>query len=193
MLGHLRNIFRGINRMQSGEWVKNGGLQLSEKTIGIVGFGHIGTDLAELLGPFRCRLLVCDILDKSKDCARYGAKQVSYDELIQSADIVTFHVPGTPLTKNMLSSKEINAAKSSALVINTARGSIVDFDAITAAVKANRIAGYASDVFPKEPLSSKEYSIEQGFYFTPHIGGNADEAVLAMGRAAIRGLQDFWK
>lgn len=191
MLGHLRNIFRSINRMQSGEWTKFGGFQLSEKTIGIVGFGHIGTDLAALLKPFDCKILVHDILDKSKDCASLGAKQVSYEELIKNSDIITFHVPGGAATKHMFSKKEIQLAKESALLINTARGSIIDFDEVINAVRSKRLGGYASDVFPKEPLNSTEFKIEDGFYFTPHIGGNADEAIISMGRAAIRGLGTF--
>jgi D-3-phosphoglycerate dehydrogenase len=191
MLGHQRNIFRSINRMQNGEWTKNGGFELSNKTVGIVGFGHIGTDLASLLKPFGCKILVHDILDKNIECKTLDASQVSYPELLKLADIITFHVPGGEPTKNMFSQNEIALAKPFALVINTARGSIIDFDAVTNAVKTNRLGGYASDVFPTEPLTSKDFSVESGFYFTPHIGGNTDEAILAMGRAAIRGLKEF--
>ena len=191
MLGHQRNIFRSINRMQHGEWIKNGGFQLSEKTVGIVGFGHIGTDLAAILKPFGCQILISDILDKKQECHALGAKQVSYQDLLRSSDVITFHVPGGAQTKHMFSKKEILITKKSTLIVNTARGSIVDFDAVTHAVKIGGLGGYASDVFPFEPLLSKDYPIESGFYFTPHIGGNADEAILAMGRAAIRGLQEF--
>lgn len=191
MLGHQRNIFRSIDRMQKASWQKNGGVQLSEKTIGIVGFGFIGTDLAKLLQPFQCKILVHDIVDKTDDCRNLNARQVSYDELLKSSDIISFHVPGGQSTKHMFGAREIDHVPSQALIINTARGSIVKFDDVTYAVKSCRIAGYAADVFPDEPLHSKDFTIEEGFYFTPHIGGNAEEAVLAMGRAAIRGLESF--
>jgi D-3-phosphoglycerate dehydrogenase len=191
MLGHQRNIFRSINRMQYGEWTKNGGFQLSEKTVGIVGFGHIGTDLAALLKPFSCKIVIHDILDKSRECTQHQAHQVTYDELLKTADIISFHVPGGPTTKNMFSQKEISKSKPSTLVINTARGSIINFDDVTRAVNSHQLGGYASDVFPVEPLNSTEFTVEKGFYFTPHIGGNADEAILNMGRAAIRGLMEY--
>jgi D-3-phosphoglycerate dehydrogenase len=192
MLGHQRNIFRSINRMQKASWQKDGGVQLSEKVIGIVGFGFIGTDLATLLKPFGCEILVHDILDKTANCRDLGARQVSYEDLVSKSDIITFHVPGGAATRGMFGPREISNAKKNLLVINTARGHIIDFDVVTKAVLTHKIGGYASDVFPEEPLMSSDFKVENGFYFTPHIGGNADEAVLAMGRAAIRGLLDFW-
>lgn len=191
MLGHQRNIFRSIERMQRASWQKNGGVQLSEKTVGIVGFGFIGQDLAKLLAPFGCKILVHDIVDKTSECSQHSAKQVTYDELIRSSDIISFHVPGGSTTRGMYGKSEISKSKPSALIINTARGGIIDFEAMTSAVKSKKIAAYGADVFPEEPLHSKDFSIEDGFYFTPHIGGNADEAVIAMGISAVKGLQRF--
>ena len=191
MLGHQRNIFRSADRMQRGQWQKDGGFQLSGKVIGIVGFGFIGTDLASLLRPFGCEILVHDILDKHDAAVTHGAKQVSYSDIIVRSDVITFHVPGGDQTKHMFGPSELARTKSSCLVINTARGKICDFDAVIDAVKNKKLGGYASDVFPEEPMLRTDLTIEQGFYFTPHIGGNADEAVLAMGRAAIRGLAAF--
>lgn len=192
MLGHQRNIFRSINRMQNGSWQKDGGVQLSEKIIGIVGFGFIGTDLAHLLKPFGCEILVHDILDKTIICRDLGVKQVPYEDLLTRADILSFHVPRSSVTRGMFGPKELTKTKQNLLVINTARGGILDFDAVTKAVLSHKIAGYASDVFPDEPLISSEFKVESGFYFTPHLGGNAAEAVLAMGRSAIKGLKEFW-
>jgi phosphoglycerate dehydrogenase-like enzyme len=191
MLGHQRNIFRSADRMQRGLWQKNGGYQLSEKTIGIVGFGFIGTDLASLLKPFGCELLIHDVIDKKDPAASYGAKQVSYSDVIERSDIITFHVPGGEKTKHMFSRSEIARARPHCLVVNTSRGRICEFDSVITAVKNHQLGGYASDVFPDEPMSRSDLTIEQGFYFTPHIGGNAEEAILAMGRAAIRGLASF--
>jgi phosphoglycerate dehydrogenase-like enzyme len=191
MLGHQRNIFRSVDRMQRGVWQKQGGVQLSEKTIGIVGFGYIGTDLAALLRPFGCQILVHDILDKREDCRKFSATQVPFDELLTRSDVITLHVPGGPATRGLIGKNELARVKANLLLINTARGEIVDFAITQSAVKNHQIAGYASDVFPAEPLLSNDFSIENGFYFTPHIGGNAQEAVLAMGRAAIEGLRSF--
>jgi phosphoglycerate dehydrogenase-like enzyme len=193
MIGHMRNVFRSICDMQHGHWVKNGGMQLSEKSVGIVGFGHIGTDVARLLQPFNCKLLIHDILNKQSQCHEFKATQVSYEKLLQASDIVTFHVPGGTATRNMFSSREIKLVKTTALIINTARGSIIDFPAVTKALRDENIGGYASDVFPHEPFISEDYLVKDGFYFTPHIGGNAEEAVLDMGRSAIEGLKQYLK
>jgi len=191
MLGHQRNVFKSINRMQDASWVKDGGSQLSAKTIGLVGFGNIGTDLAHLLKPFQCKILIHDILDKTDQAQTLGATQVPYDDLLASSDVISFHVPGGNETKNMFSEAQIKLVKPTALIINTARGSVVDFIATSKAVREHRLGGYASDVFPSEPLLSKDFLVEAGFYFTPHIGGNATEAVLDMGQAAIDGLKHF--
>jgi len=191
ILGHQRNIFKSINRMQNGIWDKNGGSQLSEKTVGIVGFGNIGTDLANLLQPFGCKIIAHDVLDKSEKLKQFNGEQLSYRDLLQKADVISFSVPGDDSTKHMFGNNELTLVKPSALVINTARGSVVDFDSISSAVRTNRISGYASDVFPLEPLNSNDYKVEDGFYFTPHIGGNAAEAILQMGRAAIESLREF--
>jgi D-3-phosphoglycerate dehydrogenase len=191
MLGHQRNIFKGISRMQEGRWVKDGGSQLSAKTIGIVGFGHIGTDLAHLLKPFQCNILVNDILDKTDQARALGATQVSYKELLISSDVISFHVPGGSETKNMFGDAQVKLVKPTAFIINTARGSVVDFDATSKAVREHRLGGYASDVFPTEPFLSQDYLVEDGFYFSPHIGGNATEAVLDMGQAAIEALKQY--
>ena len=193
MLGHQRNIFRSIDRMQRSVWQKNGGVQLSEKTVGIVGFGFIGSDLAALLRPFSCKILVHDLLDKSASAHSAGGTQVSFDELLTSSDIITIHVPGGAATRGLFGKNELGRLKTNTLLINTSRGEIVDFSAVQEAVKNSKIAAYAADVFPSEPLNSHEFPVENGFYFTPHIGGNADEAVLAMGRSAIQGLKNYWK
>lgn len=191
MLGHQRNIFKSLIRMQHAAWIKYGGSHLSEKTVGIVGFGHIGTDLAELLKPFNCKLLVHDILDKKVVAHQLNATQTSYQELLKNSDIISFHVPGTPETRHMFGDGEIRLSKTNALIINTARATVVDFNAIVTAVRSGRLGGFASDVFAEEPFLSQEYSMEDGFYFTPHIGGNAQEAVLNMGRAALKALRTF--
>jgi phosphoglycerate dehydrogenase-like enzyme len=190
MLGHFRNVLRSVDAMQRGQWVKHGGVQLSDRKVGIVGLGFIGSDIANLLKPFGCEVSYCDVVDKSAVESGLGIKRRSYEELLQWSDAITFHVPQDQSTIWMFGEKEIAQCRPDTLIVNTARGKIVDFKAVTAAVRAKRLAGYASDVFPDEPLAdAQSFKVEHGFYFTPHIGGNAYEAVLNMGRAAIRGLQ----
>lgn len=191
MLGHSRNIFRTMDKMQQGHWDKNGGSQLSDKKVGIVGLGYIGTDLARLLKALGSTVFYCDVVDKSKVATELGISSMPYEEMVKTVDIISFHVPGGKLTHHMFGVAQIKQANPKLLVVNTARGHVVEFNATVSAVKEGRLGGYASDVFPEEPLHSKDFAVSSGFYFTPHIGGNAEEAVLAMGRSAIKGLRDY--
>ena len=188
-LGHSRNVIPSIHGMRSGRWEKIGGREVSNLTVGIIGFGFVGQDLAQLLSGFRSKVIYCDILDKSREAQPLGATRVTYEEIITRADIVSFHVPSTADTRHMYGRAEINKSKSDVLVINTARGDIVDFHAVASALRSGSIGGYASDVFPEEPFDGSQYSDLPNFYFTPHIGGNSREAVLAMGRSAIDHLR----
>ena len=191
-LGHFRNIVPSIIKMRQGIWEKAGGQQLSDATVGIVGFGHIGTDLAALLRPFGCRILYSDILDKSAIAADLGASPASYEEILAKADVITFHVPSTPLTKGMFGRRELGLVKANALIINTARGDIVDFVPTATAVRDGRLGGFAADVFIDEPQDLHSWADVPQLYFTPHIGGNAQEAILAMGRSAISHVVAFF-
>jgi phosphoglycerate dehydrogenase-like enzyme len=193
MLGHCRNIFGSAYRLKQAVWEKNGGMQLSGKTIGIIGAGYIGTDVLRILQPFNCNLLICDIIDKTQTADEFEAKQVELNELLMNSDIITLHVPLTVLTKHMINSETIKQMKSTAFVINTSRGPVVDQAAIKNALKNNLIAGAALDVFEKEPPTDLEFLAMQNLITTPHIGGNAVEAVLAMGRSAINHLRNFFK
>lgn len=190
-LGHFRNASASIDLMRKGQWVKDGGVQLSNLRIGIVGFGHVGSDLARLLRAFGSDVVCHDIVDKSHVAAQIGAMQVSYDELLASSDMVTFHVPATELTRSMFGARELEIVKASALVVNTSRGTVVDFAAATQAVLSGRLGGLAVDVYPSEPYRlSTELAQCSRIYCTPHIGGNTREAVLAMGRSAIAHIRD---
>ncbi len=191
MLGHLRNITPSIINMKENKWTKNGGRELSDCTVGIVGFGNIGTDLAKLLGPFGCRIQYCDIIDRSEVARTLNATALSYEDLLRTSDVISFHVPSTPQTRQMFRAEHLKLLKPDAMVVNTARGDILDFDAISAAVEAGQIGAFATDVFPKEPCDLSTWSRVPHLYFTPHMGGNSREAVLAMGRSALHHVRQF--
>lgn len=193
MLGHSRNVTPSILRMKKGTWIKNGGVQLSNLTVGIVGLGYVGTDLARILRTMGSTVCFTDIVDKSVTANELGLAKMSYDELLQKSDIITFHVPSTPLTRNMFSTKQIEVCKRHALIVNTARGDIVDFQTTCNAVIEGRLGGFASDVYPAEPADMSHFEKFENLYFTPHIGGNAHEAVLAMGRSAISHVAEYLK
>jgi D-3-phosphoglycerate dehydrogenase len=189
MLGLSRNLFFSSFPLKNGKWEKEGGTFLTGKTVGIIGCGHIGTDLIYLLQPFYCQILICDILDKSGVVDTYGAKQVLQDELLAEADIISLHVPLTELTQCMVNEEFLQKMKPTAHLINNSRGPVVEQQALKNALQQNIIAGAALDVFESEPPDDLEFLDLPNLMVTPHIGGSANEAILAMGRSAISHLK----
>ena len=192
MLGLSRNIFFSSYPLKKGKWEKEGGAFLTGKTVGIIGCGHIGTDVIYLLQSFNCRILICDILDKSSVVDTYGATQVSQEELLAGADVISLHVPLTELTQAMVNEEFLQNMKSTAYLINNSRGPVVNQKALKNALQQNTIAGAALDVYESEPPDDLEFLALPNLMVTPHIGGNANEAVLAMGRSAIWHLNEFF-
>ncbi len=192
MLSVFRNIARSDRKFHQGEWWKNGGVQLTGKKIGIVGFGAVGSRVAGLLKAFRCSILVCEI-DTQKDQAIRVAscEKVSLKELLQNCDAVSLHVPLTPLTNKMIDTAQFEMMKPTAMLINTSRGQVVHQTALKTALQNETIAGAAIDVFEEEPAQDPELFSLEKLVATAHMAGNSEEAVLAMGRAAIDGVREF--
>ena len=192
MLGLSRNLFFSSFPLKDGRWEKEGGAFLTGKTVGIIGCGHIGTDLIYLLQPFNCRILICDILDKSGVVDTFGVTQVSQEELLAEADMISLHVPLTELTQSMVNENFLQKMKPTAHLVNNSRGPVVKQQDLKNALQKNIIAGAALDVFESEPPEDIEFLSLPNLMVTPHIGGNANEAVLAMGRSAIRHLKEYF-
>jgi len=185
----LRQVPAASAEMRRGEWRAHVGRQLSERIIGIVGCGHIGQDLAVLLRAFGCRVLAHDIRDFPGFYARHGIEPVGLDDLLRHSDIVTLHLPLDATTRNLISADRLALLRPDAILINAARGGIVDEDALKTMLKTGRLATAAFDVFATEPPEDMELLCLPNFLATPHMGGGAEEAILAMGRAAIAGLE----
>jgi phosphoglycerate dehydrogenase-like enzyme len=192
MLGLSRNLFFSSFPLKEGRWEKEGGAFLTGKTVGIIGCGHIGTDLIYLLQPFNCRVLICDILDKSGVVDTFGVTQVSQEELLAEADIISLHVPLTELTQSLVNKEFLQKMKPTAHLLNNSRGPVVKQHDLKNALQQNIIAGAALDVFESEPPEDIEFLSLPNLMVTPHIGGNANEAVLAMGRSAIKHLKKYF-
>jgi phosphoglycerate dehydrogenase-like enzyme len=193
MLGLSRNLFFSSFPLKNGKWEKEGGSFLTGKTVGIIGCGHIGADLIYLLQPFNCQILICDILDKSGVVDTYGATQVLQDELLAEADIISLHVPLTELTQGMVNDEFLQKMKPTAYLINNSRGPVVNQKALKNALQGKIIAGAALDVFDSEPPDDIEFLDLPNLMVTPHIGGSANEAILAMGRSAISHLKKHFQ
>jgi phosphoglycerate dehydrogenase-like enzyme len=192
MLGLSRNLFFSSFPLKNGKWEKDGGHQLSGSCVGIIGCGHIGTDVIHLLQPYNCRILICDLLDKKGVADTYSVTQVPLSKLLSEADVVSLHVPLTEFTHFMVNEDFLKQMKPTAHLVNNSRGPVVKLDALKMALKKNTIAGAALDVFESEPPDDLEFLALPNLMVTPHIGGNANEAVLAMGRSAITHINDYF-
>lgn len=188
ILSLLRNIVLSHTLLRQGIWQKNGGLSLTGKSVGIVGCGHIGLELMLLLQPFGCSFWIVDLEDKREQLQPYLAQQVSLETMLPQVDILSLHVPLTRSTYRLLTQKQFQQMKPSAIVINTSRGAVIDLPDLKQALQHGTIAGAALDVFPEEPLHDQELTQKPNVVLTPHIAGNSQEAILAMGRSAIQHL-----
>ena len=192
MIGLFRNLFASGFKLKNGVWEKDGGHQLSGKNIGIIGCGHVGSEVIRLLSPFECSVFVYDILDKSKFCQSHRARVVTLEELIDKSDLISLHVPLTNLTKGMVNENFFEKMKPTGFLINTSRGNIVDQNSLKKALIHGQIKGAALDVFEEEPPQDEEFLSLPNLMVTPHIGGNAEEAINAMGLSAINHLMSFF-
>jgi len=178
------------SEVKKGKWYQPKGFQLSNCTFGIIGFGHIGKDLVKLLKPFDCKILAHDIRNFKEFYKKNKVKSVGIEELIKKSDVVTLHLPLNESTKNFMNEERLQMLKSNAILINLARGGLIDEDVLKKMVLEKRIAGAALDVFEIEPPIDKELLTMDNVLITPHIGGSTEEAILAMGVAAIEGLDN---
>ena len=192
MLGLCHNMFSGGWALKQGQWVKEGGWLLQGKTVGIVGCGNVGKEVVRLLKPFECRVWIHDIVEMSEFCKETGALEKSFEEVLREADIVSLHVPLTDATRRMMNATSLGQMRSTAFLINTSRGSVVDETALKEALMKQTIAGAALDVFSQEPPEDAELLACNSLMVTPHIGGNSLEAVEAMARAAFQHLKDYF-
>ncbi|CAI4060332.1 phosphoglycerate dehydrogenase SER3 SKDI_05G1590 [Saccharomyces kudriavzevii IFO 1802] len=172
------------------------------KTLGIIGYGHIGSQLSVLAEAMGLHVLYYDVVTIM---ALGTARQVStLDELLNKSDFVTLHVPATPETNKMLSAPQFAAMKDGAYVINASRGTVVDIPSLIQAMKANKIAGAALDVYPHEPAKNGEGSFNDdlnswtselvslpNIILTPHIGGSTEEAQSSIGVEVASALSKY--
>jgi len=185
VIGEIIMLMRGIPQRNAqchrGGWLKsaNGSVEVRGKTLGVIGYGHIGTQLGILAETLGMRVIFFDIEDK---LPLGNASQVhSLESLLASADVVSLHVPETPQTKDMFGAKEFSQMRQGSFFINASRGTVVEIEALAQAVKSEHIAGAAIDVFPVEPKSNDDEFISplrglDNVLLTPHIGGSTAEA-----------------
>ena len=190
MIALCRSIVPLARAIATGGWTHPGGRQLSSSVVGVVGCGHVGQEVARLCLAFGATVLAHDIRSYDDFYRRHGVRAVGLDALLAESDIVTLHVPLDPSTRGLIGPRALALMKPSGLLVNTARGGIVDEAALKRALLGRKLGGAAFDVFSEEPPTDRELLALPNFVGTPHIGGGTSEAVLAMGRAAMDGLDD---
>ncbi|PWS28176.1 hydroxyacid dehydrogenase [Pedobacter yonginense] len=193
MLMLSRNLYLTSNQLKTLHWNKSGGFSLNGRCIGIIGVGHIGKELIRLLKPFNANVIVNDIVDVSDFAKANDVQMVDKETLFKMADIVTVHTPLTAETKNMINKDTLAIMKSTASVINTARGGIVNEEDLKEALSNNVISGAALDVYEVEPPTDSSLLGLPNLICTPHIAGNAYQAVVDMGMASIHHILNYQK
>lgn len=163
-----------------GGWDKSavGSREVRGRTLGIIGYGHIGTQVGLLAESLGMQVMYLDIETK---LALGNARAADLDTVLASSDVVTLHVPETPSTNQMIRAGELAKMKPGAILLNASRGSVVDIDALAEAIRSGHLSGAAVDVFPKEPKSANEEFVSplrefDNVLLTPHVGGSTEEA-----------------
>jgi D-3-phosphoglycerate dehydrogenase / 2-oxoglutarate reductase len=192
----FRRVFARSTAAHAGGWDKSaeGSREARGKTLGIIGYGNIGSQLSNLAEAMGMRVIFFDQTDK----LRHGNTEPveTLDELLSASDVVSLHVPETPATANMIGERELRLMKQGAYLINNSRGTVVDLDALARVLADGRLAGAAVDVFPLEPASNADRFVSplQGLsnvILTPHIGGSTEEAQDRIGGEVARKLIDY--
>lgn len=181
MLVCLRNIC-GLNDMtRKGGWPRSEGISLRGKTIGLIGLGAIGLEVADRLRAFGCKVISYDPYAKPEIAFLHGVKLLPLDELLPLADVISLHTPVTPQTKEMVNKEFLEKAKPGMVLINTARGQLIDEIALVDALKEGRVRAVGLDAFIKEPPGEDNplFNFSQ-VIATPHTGAHCDDAVAAM-------------
>lgn len=192
----LRRTFQASTEMHRGEWNKSaaGAHEVRGLTLGIVGYGKIGSQLSDLAEAMGMRVI---FFDSAHVLARGNARPVGFRELLETADVVTLHVDGKPQNKDLFGEEEFRAMKDGACFLNLSRGFVVDHEALAFCLKSGKIGGAAIDVFPKEPESGAGFtSALQGLpnvILTPHVGGSTEEAQQNIGQFVSAKLLDYVK
>lgn len=186
-----RNLYVTSNQLKDNYWNKNGGWSISGKTLGIIGLGNIGKELVRLLTPFNINFLANDIKDISSFANENKIEITTKEEIFCRSDIISVHTPLDKKTTNLINKSVFKKMKEDAILINTARGGIVNEDDLIDALRKKTIAGAATDVYTIEPPKNMDLLSIPNLITTPHIAGNSKEAVISMGMAAIESLNKF--
>ena len=186
ILNLLRPIIPAAQGVKNGEWPRFKGYSLEGKTVGLLGLGAIGKETAKRLVGFGCTLMAYDLYPDEKFAAEFGLKMTLMDDILAEADLISLHLPGTLETTNIVNEEFLAKMKPGSWLVNTARGDLIDENALIGALERGHLMGAALDVYSQEPPHdhSPLLSMDQ-VITTPHMGAHADSATNSMGRMAL--------
>lgn len=186
MLALGRRLCQADRATHCGEWRRYSGVGLRGKTVGLVGLGSIGREVAARLAGFGCRVVAADPYVRPEAAAGLRVRLVELDELLASADFVSLHPAATPETTGMVNAGFLGKMKAGAYLVNTARGELIDEAALQQALESGRLAGAALDCFRREPPAADHPLLRlPQVIATPHMGAHTDDATDTMGRMAL--------
>ena len=178
MLSMSREIPRADTGMKHGKWLKKEleGIELYQKTLGVIGFGRIGAAVGVRAAAFGMRILGFDPLLPAEEIAKRGGQPVSFDELLAQSDFITLHIPLTSTSKNLINAEAFAKMKPGVRLVCAARGGVIDEEALLTAVESDKVAAAALDVFTTEPPGQNPLESHPRVICTPHIGAQTIEA-----------------
>jgi len=193
LLSVVRKVYSAYTAVKDGRWSDRGkiiGFNVTGKKIGIIGFGSIGRRVAEILiKGFNANILVYDPYVDAAEVEKYGARKVNLEDLLRESDIISIHVPLTPETHHLISKKELSMMKDGVIIINTARGEIIDTQALLEMLESGKVGGVGLDVVEGEPIGKDHPLLKfENVVITPHIGAYTLEGLRGMDEACIEAI-----
>ncbi|HET7902295.1 MAG TPA: phosphoglycerate dehydrogenase [Candidatus Nanopelagicales bacterium] len=191
LLACARNIAPASQSLKAGQWKRSKytGVELTDKTVGVVGLGRIGLLVAQRLSAFGVKLVAYDPYVQPARAAQLGIRMATLDELLAESDFITVHLPKTLDTVGLIGEEALRKVKPSVRIVNAARGGIVDEHALYVALKEGRVAGAGIDVFASEPCTDSPLFEFESVVVTPHLGASTDEAQEKAGIAVARSVR----
>lgn len=196
MIALSRHLGDASSAAHRGEWIKSakGSYEVRGKTLGIVGYGHIGSQVSVLAEALGLRVIYYDVIKKLP--LGNARSMDSLEDLLAHSDFVTLHVPETAQTKNMIGLKQLQTMRKGSFLINASRGTVVEISTLAQQLKSGHIAGAAIDVFPLEPQNNEQKFVSElqglkNVILTPHIGGSTEEAQESIGLEVSQSLIGF--
>ena len=192
MLATIRHIANVDAHLKAGVWQKETGFNLCHKTVGVLGLGGIGREVVKRVKGFDCKIMGYDLYLDEQYCADQDIEVATPEEIFRRADVITLHVPGNPDGTPLVGEAELALMNERTVLINTARASLVDEDALIRALSEKRIYGYGTDVFSDEPHIDERFRSLDNVVLSPHTAAVSVEAINKMTHKAVDNLLEFF-